>query len=143
MAHGRKQIRDAVAAAISTNGVAVETNRVYPTDVSQLPRYLVFTDSENVDTGESTRQGMMRLADVTVEVVVAETVTHIDDTVDAHAVYIESMLNLSRLGGLAQTVFLQRTNLTTRSDADRSLAVLALTFAVRYRTLPTDPSVIT
>lgn len=142
MAHARKQIREAVAALIATNGVTVEQSRQYPMLEELMPRYLVFTTAEDIDNGSTTAQGIMRMLQVTVEAIIMADETTIDDDLDVHALYLEKRLNWSRLGGLALKTVLERSELAIRTLGDRSLGVLTLTFSVMYRTLPTDPEII-
>jgi hypothetical protein len=142
MAHARKQIREAIAAALVTPGVAVQESRQYPTNESEMPLYLVYTTDETVDESMSTSRGMMRTVTVMVEAIMMGDEATIDDDLDAHAVTIETALNTSVLGGLVLKTFLQRSELAIRTDGDLSLGVLTLTFAVLYRTLPTNPETI-
>lgn len=142
MAHARKQIREAVAALIATNGVVVEQSRQYPMLEEQMPRYLVFTTTEDVDNSQTTANGIMRVLQVMVEAIVMADETTIDDDLDAHALYIERSLNWSKIGGLALRTLLERSELQIRTEGDRSLGVLTLTFSVMYRTLPSDPEII-
>lgn len=139
MAHARKQIREAAAAAIGTSGVQVEQSRQYPMNEAEMPRYLVYTTDENTDESMSTGRGIMRVVTMMVEAIQLGDEATIDDDLDAHAVYLETALNLSTLGGLVLKTFLRRTELAIRTDGDLSLGVLTLTFDVTYRTVPTNP----
>ncbi len=142
MAHARKQIREAAAAAIGTTSVVVEQSRQYPMLESLMPRYLVYTTEESVDERMSTGSGLMRVVTLVVEAIIMADEATIDDDLDAHAVYLETQLNLSRLGGLALKTFMNRTEMAIRTDGDLSLGVLTLTFDVTYRTLPSNPETI-
>lgn len=142
MAHARRQIREAAAAAIGTTAVVVEQSRQYPMLESLMPRYLVYTTDETIDESMSTRSGLMRVLTLMVEAVIMSDEDTIDDDLDAHAVYLETQLNLSTLGGLVLKTFLNRSELAIRTDGDLSLGVLTLTFDVTYRTLPTNPETI-
>jgi hypothetical protein len=142
MAHARKQIREAVAALIGTNGVTVEQSRQYPMLEELMPRYLVFTTSEDIDTGMTTANGIMRVLQVMIEAIIMADETTIDDDLDAHALYLEKQVNWTKLGGLALRTLLERSELSIRTEGDRSLGVLTLTFSVMYRTLPSDPEII-
>ena len=142
MAHARKQIREAVAAAINTNGVTVEQSRQYPLLEEQIPRYLVYTTAEDIDQGMTTTNGVMRNLQIVVEAVIVADETTVDDDLDGHGLYLERALNWSKLTGLALRTLLERSELNIRTDGDRSLGVLTLTFSVMYRTLPSDPETI-
>lgn len=139
MAHARKQIREAAATAIEAPGVQVEESRQYPMNESEMPRYLVYTTDENTDEGMSTGRGIMRVVTLMVEAIQMSDEATIDDDLDAHAVHLETALNLSTLGGLVLKTFLRRTEMAIRTDGDLSLGVLTLTFDVTYRTVPTNP----
>jgi hypothetical protein len=140
MTHARNQIRDLVVAAISTNpGVTAVASRAYPVNQSEMPRYLVYTDSEVVDESMSTPGGRMRELSVIIDAVVATTEADVDEALDAHAVYIETQLNDSRLGGVVLKTILRRSDLIINTEGDVGLGILTLTYAVTYRTLPTDP----
>lgn len=142
MAHARKTIREAVAALIGTNGVTVEQSRQYPMLEELMPRYLVYTLSEDIDNAMTTANGIMRNLMVVVEAIIMADETTIDDELDEHALYIEKQVNWSKLGGLALRTLLERSELAIRVEGDRSLGVLTLTFTVMYRTLPSDPEII-
>lgn len=142
MAHARKQIREAVAALISTTSVVVEQSRQYPMLEELMPRYLVYTTSEDIEQSMTTANGIMRMLQVVVEAVMVADETTIDDDLDAHALYLEKQMNWSKLGGLAMRTILERSELAIRTDGDTSLGVLTLTFSVMYRTLPSDPEII-
>lgn len=144
MPHARRQIREAVAAALTAAGsVTVEMSRQYPMTEDQMPRYLVYAIAESVDVGMSTADGMMRELSVVVEAVLTADEATIDDDLDGHAVIIETALNYTRLGGLALRVTLSQSEMAIRTDGDISLGVLTLTFNVAYRTLPINPETIT
>ena len=143
MPHARRQIREAIAAALAPTGVTVEMSRQYPMTEEQMPRYLVYTISESVDMGMSTSGGIMRMLQAVVEAVTTGDEATIDDDLDAHAVAIETALNYTRLGGIALRVALAQSEMAIRTDGDISLGVLTLTFEVQYRTLPTNPETIT
>lgn len=143
MPHARRQIREAVAAAIAGNSVTVEQSRQYPMNEEQMPRYLVYTIAESVDPGMSTPGALMRELTVVVEAIIMADEATIDDDLDAHAVYLESQLSRSQLGGLVLKTDLSSSEMAIRTDGDLSLGVLTLTFNVLYRTLPTNPETIT
>ncbi len=143
MPHGRRQIREAVAALIATNGVPVELSRQYPMNESEMPRYLVYTIREDIDRNMSTSGGVMRELSLVVEAVIVGDESTVDDDLDGHSVYLESRLNYTRINGLVVDTFLSQSEMAIRTDGDRSLGVLTLTFTVRYRTLPTNPETIT
>lgn len=140
MAHARKQIRDSIVTAISGNpGVTVEASRAYPALQSQMPIYLVYTTRDFVDESMSTANGRMRVCTVVIDALIAATEADVDDTLDEHAVYIESQLNDSRLGGVVLKTILQESELTVNTEGDVGLGILTLTYSVTYRTVPADP----
>jgi len=140
MAHARKQIRDLIVTAISGNsGVTVEASRAYPALQSQMPIYLVYTTRDFVDESMSTANGRMRVCTVVIDALIAATEADVDDTLDEHAVYIESQLNDSRLGGVVLKTILQESELTVNTEGDVGLGILTLTYSVTYRTVPADP----
>jgi len=143
MPHARRQIREAVAAAVGTNDVTVEMSRQYPMNESEMPRYLVYALAESVDQGMSTPGAIARELSLVVEAILTGDEATVDDDLDGHAVYIETQLNRSQLGGLVLKTDLAQSDMAMRTDGDRTLAVLTLTFNVMYRTLPTNPETIT
>lgn len=143
MAHVRQQIRNAVVAAISGDGTTVEASRAYPESESEMPRYLVYTEAEAIDEGRSTSGGIMRILSVMVECVLMSTPATVDSDLDERAVYLETALNYSRLGGLVLKTVLQASKVTMEGEGDAVLGILSLTFDVTYRSLPTNSEVIT
>lgn len=142
MPHARRQIREAAAAALA-GSVTVEMSRQYPTTEAQMPRYLVYTIAESIEPGMSTPGALARELSLVVEAIMVGDEATVDDDLDAHAVFIESRLSRSNLGGLVLKTDLTQSELAIRTDGDRSLGVLTLTFAILYRTLPTNPETIT
>lgn len=143
MAHVRQQIRDAVALAIAGNGVTVEKSRQWPINESDFPRYLVYSMRESIDESQSTRNGLMRVAEITVEAVIIASQATVDAVLDNHAVYIETALNYTTLTGKALKVVLRSTEMLLNSESDALMGILTLTFDVTYRSLPSNPELIT
>lgn len=142
MAHVRQQIRDAVAAAIAGNGVTVEKSRQWPVIESDFPRYLVYSMRETMDEGNSTRDGLMRNLEITVEAVVLTNPANVDIQLDTHAVYLENTLNYTTLGGKALKVVLRGSDMLLNAEGDGIMGVLTLTFDVTYRSLRTNSEVL-
>ena len=104
-----------------------------------MPIYLVYTTRDFVDESMSTANGRMRVCTVVIDALIAATEADVDDTLDEHAVYIESQLNDSRLGGVVLKTILQESELTVNTEGDVGLGILTLTYSVTYRTVPADP----
>lgn len=97
MSHVRKQIRDAVVAAVGGVATAI-ASRVYPLAEPDLPILLVYTNDEEIIGG--TMGAYRRALDVIVEIV-ARGDDH-DDAIDALIVGVEQALNQNKLGGLCK-----------------------------------------
>jgi hypothetical protein len=142
MAHVRQQVRDAVALAIAGNGVTVEKSRRWPTQESDLPRYLVYSLREQMDEAQSTRDGLMRILEIVVEAHVIANPATVDIALDDHAIYLETTLNYSTLTGKVLKTVLRSSDIMLNTDSDALMGVLTLTFDVTYRSLRTNPEVL-
>lgn len=99
MAHARRQIREAVATALT--GLTTTGSRVFQSRMREqesLPCLLVVTDTENVDASVGTIQ--QRDLDILVTGL-AQGASNVDDTLDAIAEEVETAMQAAgTLGGL-------------------------------------------
>lgn len=142
MAHVRKQIREAVAAAVTglaTTGARVFQSRVYPLKESDLPCLLVNTDEEDVasDVG-ITALTLERTLRLTVRGVAMAT-ANLDDTLDATLEEVEAVLNGNTLGGLAKQCVLSGVRVQMSAELDKPAGEIEMAFTVTYYTAGSAP----
>ena len=142
MAHVRKQIRDAVVAAVTgltTTGSNVFRNRVYPIEQANLPGLCVFTRTEAVvfDTMTLARS-IARNLEIMIEAYVVGTANY-DNTLDQIAVEVEEALAADvTLGGLAKDVMVTAFEADFSGDGEQPVAIGRFTVMVEYRTKEND-----
>jgi len=139
MAHIRAQIRDAAVAALAGLGATVKSTRFAPTNASQLPRFHVYTVSENVVGGTLDKQ--IRVLSLAVEVIATGHEETLDDTLDDFAVSIETALENNTLGGLCYGLALTTTDMTVESGKEAPIGGERLTFEAKYRSVMAAPTV--
>lgn len=142
MAHLRKQIREAIAAAVTgltTTSTRVYQSRVYAIDSANLPCLAVYTTSEVSDIDSiNTPRGLMRTCSINVEGR-CRAPSDIDDTMDAICKEVEVALGTSTLSGLVQDLRLASTTLDLARDAEKPTGIVTMTWIAEYRTSENDP----
>ena len=138
MAHGRKQVRDAVVAALTgltTTGSRVHVHRVYPMEADLLSALNVRTGAESVD-----EDCVTRTVDVIVEARAQATAT-LYDTADLIASEVEAALAADiTLGGVAVHVLPPETEpLEMADEIEKPVGLLVMSFPVVYRVEMSDP----
>lgn len=139
MAHLRKQIRDAVAAAVTsltTTGTRVFPSRDFELQLTDLPCLRVFLNNENA-TLESIASGagsiLARRAELVVEgVAQANFDGTLDDTLDQIALEVEKAISTNQSAGGAKTITLNRVELTMEGEAESERGVVRMTFDALY-----------
>lgn len=149
MAHLRKQIRDAIASAVTglaTTGSRVHKARVLPLDsATALPALQVFVPDDNLETVENLTltapRRQARSFDVTI-VGVAAAASAVEDTLDTIAAEVEAALGNNALSGLVEDLVLVETQTTLGDDgaADR-FGAIELRWRATYHCLENDPTV--
>lgn len=144
MAHVRKQIRDALAAKLTSDVALVRRNvfstRVFPLDGGKLPCISVYTSSEGSELLTMGAKTLRRGVSVVVEAYIRATGVF-DDDADAIAVQVEAAVaSDTTLGGVAKDTVLTSTEIEFSGDAEQPIGVARLTFDVLYVTSIDDAS---
>jgi hypothetical protein len=137
MSHVRKQIRDAVATTLTgltTTGTNVFKGRYFSMQTPKLPALLVYTTNEDA---ELSIMGSSRGSDRVLSLVVegyAISKTIVEDTLDQIAVEVEeAMASDYTLNGLTRDVRYTGFELDANADPEQTVAVIRLTFDIKYR----------
>jgi hypothetical protein len=145
-AHVRKQIREAIAGAITgltTTSTRVFQSRVHKLEATDLPCLLVQTQSETVTAIEMTCPRKLERV-LTVEVVaVAKGVADVDDTLDQISKEVEVALAMpvSALSGLAQGTDLTGVEIEMDGGSEQPVGKATLRYQVLYYTEENAPDV--
>lgn len=134
MSHARKQIRDAIVALLQTAptyGTHVTADRVYNIDAAALPGLNVVDVDESVDF--LSLESYERKLTVQIECRAQGTETTIDDTLDAMAAEVETLLDLAQPAGVA---LMQQTGSRKTLDGGGSkpTGLLAIDYTAHYVT---------
>lgn len=142
MAHLRKQIREAIATALTgltTTGANVFQSRVYAIDTSTLPCIAVYSNAEVSDIDSvGTPRGLMRTLSVNVEGRCRAT-ADVDDTLDAICKEVEVALGTSTLSNLVKDLRLASTTIDLSRDAEQPTGLVTMVWIAEYRTSENDP----
>lgn len=139
MPHARKQIRDAVVAALTglaTTGTKVFQSRVNPLANGKLPGLALFTQSETADylTMRLPRTQERKLT-VGVEIYV-KGVANYDDSLDQIALEVEAAIYADvTLGGIARDTVIRSFNADFNGDGDQPVCAATMSIEVTYVTL--------
>lgn len=144
MAHVRRQIREAIAAAVTglaTTGARVFLSRVYPLQSTDLPALIVRAQYE---ISAPTTLGLPRLYERTLRIVIdgyAKATADLDDTLDQICAEVEIALAMpvAALGDLAKTITLVGTELELTGEGDQPVGRVSLSFDVFYVTAEDAP----
>ena len=142
MAHGRKQIRDALVAAVT--GLATTGSRVFPSRVHPLPKdlepsLLVYAMRET-SAGDTMGRPITleRTVTIAVEAVVKESTTA-DDTLDQVAAEVEAAVGGDpHLGGIVLDTVLTETDIAFSGEGEMPVGRMRLEFETVYRTKEND-----
>lgn len=135
--HLRKQIRDALLAALTGQGnwgARAYASRRHPLTAGELPAVCIYTLSE--DSGRDSAQNLRRVLEVAVEAVTQINDT-LDDTLDVMCRDIEAVIGGNpTLGGLAYEAQLVRTQIALQpaKGAQIETGSAVMTYRVTYRT---------
>lgn len=144
MAHARKQIRDAIATALTglaTTGGNVFVNRLTRIQTSELPCLLIYGDTESVEyssMGLSVNQ--KRIYEIIIQGV-AQTVTTIETTLDQIGLEVENAL----AGTLPATIddfYLSAVKIIMDQDGEKPTGNIQMTYNAEYYVDQTDPETI-
>jgi hypothetical protein len=142
MAHIRKQIREAVAAAVTsltTTGTNVFQSRAYAFDSATLPCLAIYTTDETSEIDSiGTPRGLYRTLMIKVEGRCRAT-SDVDDTMDLMCKEVEVALGSSTLSGLAKDFRLAATTMDIDRSAEQPTGLVVMTWVAEYRTSENDP----
>lgn len=145
--HLRRQIREAVATAISglaTTGARVFPSRVYPLETEgDLPGLLVFTLAEASSRSTLPAPGLMQRTVRLQVVAVAEATADLDAALDQICKEVEIALAMpcAALAGIAKTITLTSTDVELRGTSSRPVGQAAMTYEVVYMAAENAPDV--
>ena len=143
MSHIRKQVRDAVSAALTAAGLSVSASRAWPVQREQLPLVLVYVREEElepVDMGGGDR-ALRRRMSVHIEAL-AEASETVDDDLDALGVQIERALAMDRtLGGVTHDLVPESASLSMDADGERVFGALRMEYIAAACTAMNEPEV--
>lgn len=142
MSHVRRQIREAVAAAVTglaTTGSRVFQSRVYPLRDADLPCLMVSTDDERIESGNAVMGGELDRELVVTVRGVAKANADLDDTLDGIAEQVEPVLNGATLGGKAKNCQLTGIKVEMDESLEKPVGVISLEYRVTYFTAPASP----
>jgi hypothetical protein len=146
MSHARKQIRDAVAIAVTglalTGGNVFKT-RIRPLEEESLPALLIYTMNEASDLltmGPNGRVG--RELRVAIEVALKQ-LSNVDDTLDEIAAQVEvAIATNSSLKTLTKIIKVTSTTIGKSGEGDQVALGMILEFTAEYHTSRLDPETI-
>jgi len=145
MPHGRQQIREAAAAALTgltTTGTRVYQSRVHPLADNKLPCLLVETNSEQI-TVESVHAPSMLQRELTLTVrAVAKVTGNLDDTLDTMVAEVETAIGNTTLGGKVKSLVLESIATEMSGESDRPVGVLTMNWRAVYFTVSNAPNTI-
>lgn len=144
--HLRRQIREAVAAAVTgltTTSTRVFQSRVYPLEASDLPALLVVAEVERTQAVTiHAPRGLQRTLAVDV-IGIARATADLDDTLDLIAKEVEIALAppVSALAGLATTIGPPQTDIAIDGSSEKPTGRVRLRFEIEYFTADNAPDV--
>lgn len=144
--HIRRQIRDraiSMLTGLPTTGANVFASRVHPLEPARLPAICIYTLSEESSLmNMGSVRHLQRNLDLIVECVTA-IVDELDDTLDAMAVEVETVMAADQsIGGLTYDAVLTSTRIALhpQRESERPTGSAILTYRVTYRTRASDPT---
>lgn len=144
MAHVRKQIRDALATAVTglaTTGANVYTSRVYPISSASLPALLVYTKDESSEYLTVAKpRTILRTLSAVIDIYVKGNTTY-DDTIDSIAAEVETALSDVTLSGIAKDLMITGFATEFSGDPDQPVGTATLSIDVEYVTIENSPEV--
>jgi hypothetical protein len=145
--HVRRQIREAVAAAVTglaTTGANVFQSRVYPTQTSELPALLVYTRSEDSEPSTIHSPKVLERTLQLVIAAVAKTITDLDDVLDGICKEVEIAVenwSVAGLGGIADSIYLVSTEVEMSGEGEKPAGIATMTYELSYYTQANAPDV--
>lgn len=143
--HLRKQIRDAVAAALTgltTSGARVYESRTHELQDTNLPGLRIYTNSEDVRISEilSSSRVLERDLELVVEACSKKS-SGLDDELDLMIQEVEVELAANQGAGGAKWIQLKSIEIDMEGEAEKDIGVARMTFEVRYNAALSAPDV--
>lgn len=144
MAHARKQIRDALKAAVTglaATGSNVHWSRSKPWTDSELPGLglQVVTDGlvQNIDDAE------IRELSISATAILKTSTDPVDDQLDEICAQVQAaIMGDSALGALATDIIHQQTAPDLDSETEKPVGSATMQWAIQYQVDPADPETI-
>jgi hypothetical protein len=137
VSHARQQIREKVAAILTTANAAavISQSRVYPLPPNSTTVALIYTNLETVfETTLTSPRKLTRELTLVIEAV-ARKVNDLDDQLDSLCQVIENAIgNNNTLDGLVKDCILTDTTITHDFSGDAPIGNARMQFRVLYRT---------
>jgi hypothetical protein len=140
MAHVRKQIRVAVATALtglSTTGARVYVERVYPLERSSLPGLVVMTHRDDADLSLSTEYASGVNVWSNLELIVkgyAKNTSTVENDLDQIELEVrQALANTKTLGGLSKDLNWLSTQILIDATGEQPVGIVEMTFGIVYR----------
>lgn len=133
----RKQIRDAVAAALAgltTTGTRVFENRTHELQDADVPGLRLYTNEESIATGS---MGVGRRRQHTLDLVVeacSKQASGMDDELDAMIKEVLERIDANQGAGGAKYIEPRRIEIDMEGEAEKEVGVARMTFEVLYYT---------
>jgi hypothetical protein len=133
----RKQVRDAVAAALAglpTTGARVFENRLHELQDDELPALRIYASDESIRTAS---MGTKRRREHTLEVMVeccSKKTAGMDDELDAMIKEVIERLDANQAAGGAKMVEPRRIETDMEAEAERDVGVARISFEAPYYT---------
>ena len=144
MDHVRKQIRDAVAAALTgltTTGANVFESRTHELQDTQLPGLRIYTNDEAISTAS---KGSGRRREHTLDLVVeccSKKSSGMDDELDLMIKEVITRLDANQGAGGAKYIEPRSIQIEMEGEAEKEIGVARITFEVPYYTAQGAPDV--
>ena len=137
MSHVRTQIRDAVANVLNRlpeTGFNVFKGRYFSIQAPKLPALLVYTTNEDAELSiMGSSRGSDRVLTLVIEAY-AKSSGVVEDALDKIAVEVEEAMAADyTLGGLTRDVRYTGYELDANADPEQTVAVIRLTYDIKYR----------
>lgn len=143
--HLRKQIRDAVAAALTsltTSGARVYESRTHELQDANLPGLRIYTNSEDARVSEilSSNRVLERDLQLVVEACSKKS-SGLDDELDLMVQEVEVAIAANQGAGGAKWIQLKSIEIDMEGEAEKEIGVARMTFEVRYNAALSAPDV--
>ncbi len=143
--HQRRNIRDAIVAALGGISANVTVGIVYPEQPENLPAVNVLTGDETVTDDQQVmattlQPALYQIRELVMQFECRALVDPLDDALDALALEVEQALGVDvTLGGAADRIVYSGCSTDREGDLEAPAGVLTLDYQVFYRVNARDP----